>query len=160
MNLQPFLIGDGWVEVLDGNDTARAIFDRHYSRVPRARQPKLFIGPGEKLVLLSANADALCAWRKEKHRADGQVGVECCIFRREGGDLASRQLAAARELAWRRWSGARLFTFVDPRLVSPTMVKGPRGHLYPVWGYCFFQDGWRFAGLTKGGLHILERLPA
>ena len=27
--VQPFLIGEGWIKVLDGNDTARAIFERH-----------------------------------------------------------------------------------------------------------------------------------
>ena len=32
MNVQPFLFGEGWIEVRDGNDTARALFDRHYSR--------------------------------------------------------------------------------------------------------------------------------
>ncbi|WP_287202682.1 hypothetical protein [Mesorhizobium sp.] len=154
MNLQPFLIGDGWVEVLDGNDTVRAIFDRHYSRrrYRDGRKPKLFIGPGEKLVLLSREADAICAWRKEKHRFDSQRGVECVIFRREGGDLASDQLRAAMGVCWQRFPCERLFSFVDPRVVPPTMVRG-----HPVWGFCFYKAGWRFAGLTAKGLHILEK---
>lgn len=160
MNVQPFLFGDDWIEVKDGNDTARAIFDRHYSRhfYKDGRKPKLFLGPGEKMVLLTPNADALCAWRKFIS-GDGQEGVNCAIFRREGGEAASAQLAKARALAWERWPGARLYTYVDPRYVEPTMVKGPRGCMYPVWGYCFYQDGWLFAGLTKGRKHILERFP-
>lgn len=158
MNVQPFLIGDGWIEVLDGNDTARDIFRRHYSYRPRPagrRRRELIIGPGFKLLLLSADSYSLCAWRKEKHRADGQTGVECAIFRREGGDLASEQLKHAMAHAWKRWPGERLFTFVDPRLVIPTMQHGR-----PVWGFCFYKAGWSFEGLTKRGLHILAMEPA
>lgn len=153
--MQLFLIGEGWVEVHDGNDTARAIFDRHYSRYFYAdgRKPKLFVGPGEKMVLLSADVDALCVWRKFKSR-DNQEGVNCAIFRREGGDPASEQLRDARLLAWQRWPGERLYTYVDPLGVPPTM-RASR----PTWGHCFYQDGWKFAGLTKKRLHILERLP-
>ncbi|WP_127524601.1 hypothetical protein [Mesorhizobium sp. Z1-4] len=153
--VQPFLIGDGWIEVRDGNDTARAIFDRHYSRYVYAdgRKPLLFVGPGEKMVLLTKDADALCVWRKFKSM-DNQQGVNCAIFRREGGDLASNLLADARTLAWQRWTGSRLFTYVDPLKVRPTMRAGR-----PTWGHCFYQDGWRFEGLTKKRLHILARYP-
>ncbi|MER2536045.1 MAG: hypothetical protein ABTQ31_12865 [Rhizobiaceae bacterium] len=156
MNIQPFLIGDGWIEVLDGNDTVRAIFDDHYSRRRYAdgRKPKLFIGPGEKLVLMMHDASAIAAWRKEKHRLDGQVGVECTIFRRVSGDLASHVLAAARRVACEKWPGERLFTFVDPRDVRPTWRAGR-----PTWGHCFYQDGWVFEGLTRKRLHILARYP-
>ena len=153
MVVQPFLFGEAWIEVRDGNDTARAIFDRHYSRYnyKDGRKPKLFVGPGEKMVLLSCDADALCVWRKFISR-DNQEGVNCAIFRREGGDVASLMLASARLLAWGRWPGARLYTYVDPLHVRPTIRAGR-----PTWGHCFYQDGWRFCGLTKKRLHILER---
>lgn len=155
MSVQPFLFGEGWIEVKDGDDTARAIFDNHYSRYfyKDGRKPKLFLGPGEKMVLLTRDADALCAWRKFIS-GDGQIGVNCAIFRREGGDTASSLLAQAREIAWRRWPDERLFTYVDPLNVPPTIRAGR-----PTWGHCFYQDGWKFAGLTKKRLHILERLP-
>jgi hypothetical protein len=154
VNVQPFLIGEGWVEVLDGNDTARDIFRRHYSYRPRKggrRVNELIVGPGEKLLLLTSDGGALCAWRKEKHRRDGQQGVECCIYRRESGDLATELLRRAMDHAWARWPGQRLFTFVDPRKLQPTMVRG-----HPVWGFIFYRCGWRFTGLTQRGLHILE----
>jgi hypothetical protein len=53
MNVQPFLFGSGWIVVRDGNDTGRAIFKRHYSRHFHGdgRKPRLYVGPGEKLVL-------------------------------------------------------------------------------------------------------------
>ncbi|TIM24725.1 MAG: hypothetical protein E5Y74_00580 [Mesorhizobium sp.] len=157
MNLQPFLIGEGWVEVLDGNPTARDLFKRHYSYRPRSggRLNELIIGPGYKMLLLTADGGSLCAWRKEKHRADAQTGIECAIFRREQGDLASDLLRSAMDHVWHRWPAARLFTFVCPKSVPPTMVRG-----HPVWGFCFYKAGWRFAGLSKKGLHILEKVPA
>ncbi len=156
MNVQPFLLGDDWNEVLDGNPTARDLFRRHYSYRPRAggRVNELIIGSGFKLLLLSRDGGALCAWRREKHRADGQIGVECAIYRRETGGLASVMLRSAMALAWSRFGGERLFTFVDPRKVEPTMVRG-----HPVWGFCFYKAGWSFCGLTAKGLHILECLP-
>jgi hypothetical protein len=157
MNIQPFLIGEGWVEVLDGNDTARDIFKRHYSYRPRAagrRVNELIIGPGEKYLLLAADGGALCAWRKEKYRRDGQTGVECCIYRRESGEDATPLLTEAMQLAWQKWPGERLFTFVDPLGVKPT-IRASR----PTWGHIFYLAGWRFAGLSKKRLHILDCLP-
>ena len=155
MNIQPFLIGDGWVEVKDGNDTVRAIFDRHYSRYTYkdGRKPKLFLGPGEKLVLLNAQADAICAWRKFIS-GDGQQGVNCAIYRNESSDIASALLKQAMALAWDRWPGERLYTYVDPVGV-PVITRASR----PTWGHCFYQAGWRFCGLTGRRLHILECVP-
>lgn len=157
MSVQPFLIGEGWIEVRDGDDSVRAIFDRHYSRYVYAdgRRPKLFVGPGEKMVLMTADGGAICVWRKFVSR-DDQAGVNCAVFRRESGEVASGLLAKAREKAWARWPGERLYTYIDPRGVTPTMRAGR-----PTWGHCFYQDGWKFCGITKhNALHILERLPA
>jgi hypothetical protein len=153
MSEQPFLFGDGWIEVKDGNDTARAIFDNHYSRYVYAdgRKPKLFMGPGEKMVLLSVKADAVFGWRKFISR-DAQDGVNCAIFRNQGDDVAHELILAAERLAWARWPGERFYTYVDPRKVTPTMVRG-----YPVWGWCFFKAGWRFSGVTKSGKIILDK---
>jgi len=55
-----------WIPVKDGNQTGRELFQRHYSRYVYAdgRQPQLFVGPGEKLVLLTTDACALFVWRK------------------------------------------------------------------------------------------------
>ena len=129
MSVQPFLIGDGWLEVLDGNDTARSIFSRHYSfsadRRDGRRVSKLIGGPGHKLLLVTADAGALCVWRKEKYRFDDQAGVNCAIYRRERGPVASELLSASMKMAWSRWPGERLFTFVDPREVSPTIPSRP-----------------------------------
>lgn len=155
MSVQPFLIGDGWMHMRDGDASCRAIFDRHYSRYIYAdgRKPKLFVGPGEKLVLMQADGQAICVWRKHISR-DNQQGVNCAIYRNESIRKASEMLKDAMAEAWRRWPGQRLYTYVDPRKVQPTIERSR-----PVWGFCFYKAGWSFCGLTGRGLHILECMP-
>lgn len=148
--LQPFMLLSGWVVTIDGDDTARAIFDRHYSRYHYAdgRRPKLFVGPGEKMVLLRHDARALFAWRKFIS-ADGQDGVCCAIFRNEGTELSSQLIHEADALADARWPGQRHYTYVAPDKILGTNP-----------GCCFKYAGWRVCGITKRRkLVILERLP-
>ncbi len=155
VNVQPFLIGDGWLQMKDGDFSCRSIFDRHYSRHVYAdgRKPRLFVGPGEKMVLMQADGSALCVWRRHKSD-DGQVGINCAIFRNEGNSRASQLLVDAMRIAWRRWPSERLYTYVDPRFVKPTLFRG-----YPVFGFCFYKAGWKFCGISKKkSLHILEAL--
>lgn len=139
MGAQPFLPLRDWIEVGDGNDDARAIFDRHYSRYryKDGRQPLLFVGPGQKLVLVTPCLRALFVWRKFIS-ADGQQGVNCAVFRNEGAGLSSALIETAMQRAWRRWPGERLFTYVDGRQVASSNP-----------GYCFKAAGWKFAGRTK-----------
>jgi hypothetical protein len=155
MTVQPFLIGEGWVEVLDGDPSGLAIYERHYSARKalarrRERRTKLYVGPGDKMVLLYADARALFVWRRERpeFRRDGQLGVNCAVFRNEGAGVASELILAAERPAWRRWPGERLFTFVDPAEVA----GNPPGNV-------FLRAGWRRAGETALGLHILEKRP-
>jgi len=147
MSIQPFLIGDGWVPVRDGNDTARAIYHRHYSRRRYAdgRRPLKIIGPGEYLLLLWADARALFAWRKFLDDS-GQKGINCAIFRNEGAGLSSELIREADGLADERWPGERHYTYVNSKRIRSTNP-----------GYCFLMAGWRRCGWTKRGLLILER---
>lgn len=151
MATAPLLDFATWVPILDGDDDARALFDRHYSRKQYAdgRTPLLFLGPGQKLVLTTPCRRALFAWRKFKS-GDGQRGVNCAIFRNEGAGLSSDLIREADAIADRRWPGERHYTYVNPRKVQS---RNP--------GYCFIQAGWRRCGVTKWNkLLILERLPA
>lgn len=144
------LSGDTWVPVRDGNATGRALFRRHYSYRPYqdGRDPALFVGPGEKLVLLTPCARALFVWRRFQSD-DGQDGVNCAVFRNEGAGLSSALIRAAECIAWDRWPGERLYTYVNPRKVASANP-----------GYCFLAAGWRRCGVTKRRrLMILERLP-
>jgi hypothetical protein len=44
-----------WFGVKDGDPAAKALFDQHYSKhhYKDGRRPKLFVGPGEKMVLMT-----------------------------------------------------------------------------------------------------------
>ncbi|MBX9639418.1 MAG: hypothetical protein K2X97_06720 [Mycobacteriaceae bacterium] len=138
----------------DGDELCRAIFDRHYSRYRYAdrRRPALFVGPGEKMVLMRADGRALLAWRRFIDDA-GERGVNCAIFRNESEELASTLILEAEVPARARWGNERFYTYVDPSKVRPTMVRG-----YPVWGYCFHRAGWSFSGVTKGGKIVLHKV--
>jgi hypothetical protein len=155
MNLFPTTAGRRhagryWLESRDGDEACREIFDRHYSRYVYAdgRQPKLFVGPGEKCVLISEDGTALFVWRKFIS-GDGQQGVNCAVFRNEGDILSSTLILAAEDIAWNRWPGERLFTYVQPKLIRSTNP-----------GACFKHADWQKCGVTKWNkLVILEKLP-
>ena len=141
-------VSEHWLLSRDGDDEARAIFDRHYSRYiyKDGRKPKLFVGPGEKMVLVTPRYDALFVWRKFID-ASGATGVNCSIFRNEGPVLSSTLIGEADALAWQRWPNERLYTYVNPRVV--------RGD-----GACFKYAGWRRCGRTKTRrLIVLEHIP-
>jgi hypothetical protein len=151
---QPFLLASGpWVEVRDGNSTAAALYDRHYSRNRNAVGDPRVAGPGKKIVLLTPCARALFVWRKfiSKDPTAGPDDINCAIFRREQGTegLASDLIRAAHPIAWEEWGRQRLYTYVNPKRVRSSNP-----------GYCFLQAGWRKCGVTKTReLLILEYLP-
>jgi hypothetical protein len=57
---------DHWYYTRDGDAHARALYRRHYScyHYRDGRQPLLFVGPGEKTVLIDADGEALFCWRR------------------------------------------------------------------------------------------------
>jgi hypothetical protein len=147
MRQPQFQFGSVWCVVKDGDDTARAIFDGHYSRRRYAdgRKPLLFVGPGEKIVLVTPDASALFIWRKFISD-DNQEGVNCAAFRNEGAELSSKLILEAERFARDRWPNERLYTYVNPRKVRS---------INP--GCCFLKAGWKKCGTTKRGLIVLEK---
>jgi hypothetical protein len=148
---QPFLFGDSpWIEVRDGNLTALALFKRHYSRYVYAdgRDPVRFVGPGERMVLLTPCVRALFVWRKFRSM-DEQRGVNCAVFRNEGAGRSSDLIRAAMILAWSRWPAERLYTYVNPRKVRSANP-----------GCCFVHAGWRRCGRTKARDLIVLEVPS
>lgn len=140
-----------WIEVHDGDVSFLSIYNRHYSRYlksPGKRfQSKIFIGPGEKLLLRTLNCDAIFAWRYSRYHS--QSGVECNVFRNESTVLSSQLIQEAVLLAWKKWPGVRLFTYVDATKITSVNP-----------GYCFKQAGWQYCGMTKHkSLHILAIEP-
>lgn len=142
-----FPSGAVWHMSSDGDDSIRHIFDRHYSRRKNSRSNR-FVGPGEKIILHTPNYDAIFIWRYERFRMDKQAGINCAVFRNEGNQKSSFLILEAEKFAWNKWPEKRLFTFVDSRKIKSSNP-----------GYCFIKAGWGKCGITKGGLHILEKYP-
>lgn len=129
-----------WITVKDGNDKAREIFHRHYSYRPYVdgRQPKLFVGPGEKMVLLLDTFDALFVWRKFKSLAN-QPGINCAVFRNESINLSSQLILLAETEARKRWPSEIIaYTYVNDSKINS---RNP--------GFCFKKAGWTKTGRTK-----------
>lgn len=146
--------GQLWRIARDGDRIGAGLFARHYSaRQYRDGRPRrLFVGPGEKLVLIGHDDRALFVWRRFVSM-DDQVGINCAVFRNESPVLASDLIREADMLADERWPDEpRHYTYVAPARIRSTNP-----------GYCFLQAGWRRCGLTKGGhgrdqLVILDRV--
>lgn len=137
-----------WFLCRDADDVVRGIFDRHYSRIHYAdgRTPKHFVGPGEKMVLISEDETAIFVWRKFINGA-GERGINCAVFRNEGPVLSSELILEASAVAWKRWPGERLYTYVNAGAIRSTNP-----------GACFKKAGWRKCGVTKWNkLVILEK---
>jgi hypothetical protein len=137
-----------WIETRDGDRSGLVMFRRHYSRYVYAdgRQPKLFVGPGFKLVLITPAADALFVWRKSI-QADGQDGLNCSVFRNEGKTLASDLIREADDIAFERWPGMRHFTYVNPAKIRHTRQPGR----------CFLKAGWRYVRDDSGRIMRTKR---
>jgi hypothetical protein len=151
------MFGYNWFSVKDGDPRAFALMKRHYSFQPYVdgrrqngnyRNRYLFIGPGEKMVLITSDCKALFAWRKFIDKS-GQRGVNCAVFRNESDILSSVLILEAEQLAWDRWPDSKLYTYVNAKKIKSSNP-----------GYCFQKAGWKKVGKTKcRGLIILEKLP-
>lgn len=148
------IIDDYWLPAKDGDPRVFGIARRHYTfhdykdgRRQNAfyRNRRLVVGPGEKMVLLTVDCDALFIWKKFTS-LDGQPGVNCAMFRNESPILSSVLIVEACRHAWARWHGARLYTYVNAAKIQSVNP-----------GYCFKAAGWVVCGRTAGGLVILER---
>lgn len=139
-----------WWLTKDGDADLLELYERHYScyRYADGRRRKLFVGPGEKVVLRTAPADAMFVWRRFIDDS-GQQGINCAVFRNEGPILSSTLIRQADEIADCLWPDSRHYTFVRREAVKSSNA-----------GFCFIKAGWRRCGMTKGGLLILERNPA
>jgi len=76
-----------WVISHDMNPIAQRLADRHYSR-KNPGSKKGFVGPGEKLVLLSPDGNAVFAWLRAdpaNHGVHERLRVIFHISRKVGG---------------------------------------------------------------------------
>jgi hypothetical protein len=112
-----------WFLSKDGDPSANVLFSRHYSRRNYAdgRVQKLFVGPGQKMVLIDNNGTALFVWRKF---IDGiqppQSGVSCAVFRNESNVISSVLIHQAVAAARMRWTDRRFYTVVNQNRIRST----------------------------------------
>ncbi len=139
--------GNVWEMIKDGDLRGLDIFKRHYSYRKDRTHQKLFVGPGEKMILITLDETALFVWRKFISD-NGQTGINCAVFRNEGTLKSSDLILEAEKIAWKRWPGERFYTYVNPRAVISQNA-----------GYCFKCAGWKKVGVTqKRNYLILEKL--
>lgn len=138
--------GYNWLPCKDGDPRAYNLYRKHYSfnaykdcrrRNTAYRNRHLICGPGEKMLLLTQDCNALFVWRKFIDRS-GQMGINCAVFRNESDILSSELILEAEEIARARWGNARFYTYVNAGKVKS---------INP--GYCFISAGWQRCGITK-----------
>lgn len=130
--------------------------DRHYSR-QKVGSPQ-FVPPGRCLVLRRPNALWVTSWPFAEYVKHAWAGAWVnSLFRSEGAGVASELIREAIAASAYHWTPPPLglVTFVDPKAVPPTMVRGK-----PVYGWSYGKAGFQHVGFTKGGLWAWQMLPA
>lgn len=154
MSWLPGLAPLTWERVTKWDRRAVELADGHYSR--RKPGSPQFMPPGQTVVLLSLDADAVFGWWRP-HPASGLAayngldGWTCTIFRNTGPRRSSELIVAAEQM-----------------LRDMQVTCGPDGLLTYVWdkrvrstnpGYCFKRAGWTRAGRSADGRKTLLRKP-
>lgn len=138
-----------WWITKDGDKDCIALYERHYSayQYKDGRKRKLFVGPGEKIVLRTKAGDAMFVWRRFID-GSGECGINCAVFRNESHYRSSDLIRQADTIADALWTCCRHYTYVNPRKIAS---NNP--------GFCFIAAGWRrLKRRTQSGLIILERI--
>lgn len=133
---------------------ALPLANRHYSR--RTPGSPQFVPPGRCLVLLTEDADALwvTSWPFAEYVRHAWPGAwMCSLFRNESPHLSSTLIGEA--VAATRWAFGEppplgMVTFIDADKTRPK--RDP--------GRCYIKAGFTRCGMTKGGLHAVQLLPA
>ena len=73
-----------WWITKDGDIDCLKLYERHYSsyQYKDGRERKLFVGPGEKVVLRTEAGNAMFVWRRFID-GSGECGINCAVFRNE-----------------------------------------------------------------------------
>lgn len=137
-----------WWLTKDGDRSVLALYEKHYSayQYKDGRVRRLFAGPGQKIVLRSADGDAGFVWRSFISDS-GEHGINCAFFRNESRFLSSELVRQACAIADQVWACSRHYTYVDPKKVRSSNP-----------GFCFLAAGWRKCGETQTGKLIFERM--
>ena len=153
MNTKPVI----WLPSHRADPDALVLADRHYNR-QKIGTPQ-FVPPGRCVCFVSEDKRAVwvTSWPFAEYVRHAWPGAWVnSIFRNEGearaSDLIRKAVAATRSV----WTPPPLgiVSFVSPKHVKPTMVRGQA-----IYGYCYLKAGWKHVGFTKGGLWAWQQLP-
>lgn len=131
------------------------IADRHYNR-QKIGSPQ-FVPPGRCLVLIRDDALWTTSWPFAEYVKHAWAGAWVnSLFRNEGHERASDMILSAVAATRFKWEPPAngMVTFVSPKAVPGTMVRGQR-----IFGHCYQRAGFRHVGFTKGGLWAWQLLP-
>ncbi len=144
---------NNWYITTKGDQRARRLADRHYSRQSVGNIQ--FTAPGNNIVLIipsryGSAADALWVSQRvdpsanlPQPRADGMDCWNNSYFRNETGIRSSdliREAVAITKHIWGDVPKHGLHTFVDPTKVQGVKVRGSTVH-----GFCFMKAGFRLS---------------
>lgn len=147
-----------WCKSHRADKAALPLADRHYNR-QKIGSPQ-FMPPGSCCVFLTACRRALWGTsfpiaKYVKHQWAG--AWMCSVFRSEGAGQASdliRLAVAATRAHYGDPPELGMLTFIDPNCVKPVMQRGVQ-----TFGFTWVRAGFRYAGMTKGGLYAFQLLP-
>lgn len=149
-----------WIESHRADPFCCDVADRHYSR-QKIGSPQ-FVPPGRCHVLKIDKGDErkavwVTSWPFAEYVKHAWAGAWVnSFFRNEGAGLSSELILAAIADTKARWYPPELgmITFVCPKRVKPTLVRGKQ-----VYGYCYQKAGFEHVGYTKGGLWAWQMTP-
>ena len=144
-----------WALSHRADQDALPLADRHYNR-QKIGSPQ-FVPPGRCLVLKQERALWVTSWPFERYVKHAWAGAWVnSLFRSEGAGVASELIREAIAHTRSVWEPPQqgLITFVDPRHVKETKVRGKS-----IYGYCYLKAGFTHVGFTKGGLWAWLMLP-
>lgn len=144
-----------WFRSWRADPQAREMADRHYNRQKVGHAQ--FVPPGRCLVLRARKAVWVTSYPYAefvKHQWGG-AWVNS-LFRNEGEGIASELIREAVAATLCVWEPPLLgmITFVDPKKVRPTKVRGKE-----IFGYCYSRAGFEHVGYTKAGLWAWQMFP-
>lgn len=157
-----------WDESYRADPEVVPIADRHYNRqkvgapqfVPPGRCHVLRIGSAKQLRTPDAGgAFWVTSWPFAEYTKHDWAGAwVCSAFRNEGAGTASDLIRAAVASTARKWPDVPekgMVSFIDPSKVEPRPIRGRE-----TWGHSWFAAGFHHAGYTRGGLWVMQMLPA
>ena len=150
-----------WWLTKDGDKSCLELYESHYSAYQYAdgRKRKLFVGPGDSIVLRTSPGDAFFVWRRftdnciDQRNGERQQGINCSAFRNTGTQESSKLIQQADAIADECWTDQRHYTYVSEKDVRSKLP-----------GACFLFAHWRYVRINgrrartkERGLLILER---